>query len=95
VLRGEQVPAAEKVLSLFEPHTALVQRGKARQPTEFGRKVWLDEVDGGVVTRYAVLPGNASEKHGEAPGRAQPGAPRRPLRPPAGPVHRRPRRPHA
>jgi IS5 family transposase len=63
VLRGEKVPAAEKVLSLFEPHTALVQRGKARQPTEFGRKVWLDEVDGGIVTRYAVLAGNASEKH--------------------------------
>jgi IS5 family transposase len=58
VQRGERVPAAEKVLSLFAPHTALIQRGKARQPTEFGARVILDEVDGGIVTRYDVLPGN-------------------------------------
>lgn len=61
VLRGERVPAREKVLSLFEPHTALIRRGKARQPTEFGRKVLLDEVDGGLVTRYAVLAGNPAD----------------------------------
>ena len=58
VLRGEKVPAAEKVLSLFAPHTALIRRGKARQPTEFGHRIVLDEVDGGLVTRYAVLAGN-------------------------------------
>jgi transposase, IS5 family len=58
VVPGQQVPASEKILSLFESHTALVRRGKARQPTEFGRKVLLDEVDGGIVTRYAVLAGN-------------------------------------
>jgi IS5 family transposase len=58
VLRGEAVPATEKLLSLFEPHTALIRRGKARQPTEFGRKVVLDEVEGGLVTRYAILAGN-------------------------------------
>jgi IS5 family transposase len=57
-LRGEAVPAAQKVCSLFEPHTAVIQRGKVRTPTEFGRKLWLDEVDGGVVSRYAVLAGN-------------------------------------
>jgi IS5 family transposase len=62
VLQGEAVPAAEKVLSLFEPHTALIRRGKARQPTEFGRKLWLAEVDGGIVSGYAVLAGNASER---------------------------------
>jgi IS5 family transposase len=58
VLLGEVVPAADKVLSLFEPHTAVLRRGKARVPAEFGRKVVLDEVDGGLVTRYAVLAGN-------------------------------------
>jgi IS5 family transposase len=67
VLRGEKVPAADKVLSLFEPHTALIRRGKARQPAEFGRKVWLDEVDGGVVTRFALLAGNASDRLQVAP----------------------------
>jgi transposase, IS5 family len=58
VFDGEVVPAADKVLSLFEPHTAVLRRGKARVPAEFGRKVLLDEVDGGLVSRYAVLVGN-------------------------------------
>jgi IS5 family transposase len=57
-LRGGAVPPAQKVCSLFEPHTAVIRRGKVRTPTEFGRKLWLDEVDGGIVTRYALLAGN-------------------------------------
>jgi transposase, IS5 family len=61
VLRGERVPATEKVLSLFEPHTALIRRGEARQPTEFGAKLVLDEVEGGLVTRYTVCAGNPDD----------------------------------
>ena len=55
VLQGESVPAAEKLLSLFEPHTQVIQRHKPGQPVEFGRKLWLDETDGGIVSRYALL----------------------------------------
>jgi len=58
VLHGESVPASAKLVSLFEPHTAIVRRGKAHLPAEFGRKIMLDEVDGGVITRYAVMAGN-------------------------------------
>jgi transposase, IS5 family len=58
VLEGELVPAGAKLVSLFESHTAVLRRGKARVPAEFGRKVVLDEVDGGLVTRYVVLVGN-------------------------------------
>lgn len=58
VLHGESVPASAKLVSLFEPHTAIIRRGKAHLPAEFGRKVMLDEVDGGLVTRYSVLVGN-------------------------------------
>jgi IS5 family transposase len=61
VLGGESVPASAKLVSLFEPHTAIVRRGKAHLPAEFGRKIVLDEVDGGLVTRYAVLPGNPAD----------------------------------
>ena len=57
VLRGEQVPAAEKVVSLVEPHTAIIPRHKAGQPVEFGRKLWLAEADGGIVTDAEVLAG--------------------------------------
>jgi transposase, IS5 family len=61
VLHGERVAAGAKVLSLFEPQTAVVRRGKARQPTEFGAKIVLDEVEGGLVTRYSVCEGNADD----------------------------------
>jgi IS5 family transposase len=62
VLQGEQVPASEKLVSLFEPHTAIIRKGKPGKPTEFGRVLWLDEVDGGLISRYAVLTGNPDEK---------------------------------
>jgi IS5 family transposase len=55
VLGGESVPASEKLLSLFEPHTQIVPRFKAGTPVEFGRKLRLDEVEGGIVTGYQVL----------------------------------------
>jgi len=58
VLQGETVPASAKLVSLFEPHTAIVRRGKAHLPAEFGRKIMFDEVEGGLVTRYSVLAGN-------------------------------------
>ena len=61
VLHGERVSAGAKVLSLFEPHTAVLRRGKARQPTEFGAKIVLDEVEGGLVTRFTVCAGNADD----------------------------------
>ena len=61
VLQGAQVGAREKVVSLFEPHTAIIRKGKLRTPTEFGRLVWLDEVDAGIISRYAVLSGNPDE----------------------------------
>ncbi len=54
-LRGEPVPSEEKLVSLFEPHTRIIRRHKAGKPTEFGRKVLLDEVDGGIVSHYAIL----------------------------------------
>jgi hypothetical protein len=35
VLEGEEVPAKEKLVSIFEPHTAIICRGKAKKRTEF------------------------------------------------------------
>ena len=59
VVLGQQVPASDKLVSLFEPHTAIIRRGKpAPHDTEFGRKVWLDEVEGGIISDYRVLNGN-------------------------------------
>lgn len=61
VIHGEAVPAGEKLVSLFEPHTAIIRKGKPGAPTEFGRAIWLSEVEGGIITRYAVLAGNPDD----------------------------------
>jgi IS5 family transposase len=55
VLEGETVPAPDKILSLFEPHTQIIVRHKAGKPVEFGRKLWLEEVDGGIVSGWRLL----------------------------------------
>lgn len=55
VLEGKKVPSEQKVLSLFEPHTRAIPRHKGGALVEFGRQVMLDEVDGGIVTRYEIL----------------------------------------
>jgi transposase, IS5 family len=63
VLQGEQLPAAEKLLSLFEEHTQIITRHKAGKPREFGRKVLIDEVDGGIIiSRYEILSQSGSER---------------------------------
>jgi transposase, IS5 family len=53
--------AAEKVLSLFEPHTQVIRKGKAHKPNEFGRLVRLDEVENGIVSGYEVVAGNQAD----------------------------------
>jgi IS5 family transposase len=61
VLLGEQVSASEKIVSLFEPQSAIIRKDKQANHTSFGRLIWLDEVDGGIISRYAVLEGNPDE----------------------------------
>ncbi len=56
VLKDDPVPSGEKLVSVFEPHTQVIPRFKAGKPAEFGRKLRLDEVEGGLITGFAVLP---------------------------------------
>ena len=51
----------EKVLSMFEPHTEVIRKGKAHKPNEFGRLVRIDEVENGIVSGYQVLTGNPAD----------------------------------
>lgn len=62
VVEGESVPSPEKLYSIFEPHTDLIKRGKARKPVEFGHKVFLAESAQGLITDYRVLDGNPSDE---------------------------------
>ena len=59
---GKTVPPAEKLVSIFEPHTDIIRRGKVNKDTEFGHKVWLGEVEGGFIAQYEVLDGNPADE---------------------------------
>jgi IS5 family transposase len=50
-----------KMLSLFEPHTQVIRKGKAHKPNEFGRLVRIDEVENGIVSGYQVLESNSAD----------------------------------
>jgi IS5 family transposase len=61
VLKGEKVPAAEKIVSIFEDHTDIIRRGKSQSSTEFGHKVFLATGKSGLITQYQVLRGNPDD----------------------------------
>jgi transposase, IS5 family len=55
VLLGETVANAEKLFSIFEPHTELIQRGKQPDPIQYGRKVLVIEDAAGFICDYQVM----------------------------------------
>jgi len=59
VLNGEQVPAQEKVVSIFESHTDIIK--KERRDTEFGHKICLSVGSSSLVYDCAVLEGNPAD----------------------------------
>ena len=56
VLQGETVPAADKIVSLFEPHTDIVRKGG--RDTLYGHKVNLATGRSGLVLDAVVETGN-------------------------------------
>ncbi len=52
----------EKLLSLFEPHTEVIRKGKAAKPTEFGHLAMLHEAEHGLVVDYEVYARRPSDK---------------------------------
>lgn len=56
VLHGQSVPAASKLVSLFEPHTQIIVRGKPKpRDSEFGHKVHFAEVEHGLISYWQVI----------------------------------------
>jgi transposase, IS5 family len=54
VLRGDtHYPG--KVVSVFEPHTDIIRKGKLARPTEFGRVVKIQEAEAQFITDYTVV----------------------------------------
>jgi len=61
VLKGEKVPASEKIVSIFEEHTDIIKRGKSQSPTEFGHKVLITNGRSGLITQYETFRGNPGD----------------------------------
>jgi IS5 family transposase len=61
VVKGEKVPASEKIVSIFEEHTDIIKRGKSQCPTEFGHKIFVSSGKSGLITQYRVFRGNPSD----------------------------------
>ena len=59
VLRGESVPAVEKIVSIFEPHTDIII--KDRRETFYGHKVSLTSGSSGLVLDLVVERGNPAD----------------------------------
>jgi IS5 family transposase len=71
-IRGEKVPARERVFSIFEPHTELIKRGRRNKPVEFGHAVLLCQTSEKFITDYdafeekpadCALTGTIIERH--------------------------------
>jgi IS5 family transposase len=59
VMDGETVPASEKVVSIFEPHTNIIV--KDRRDTLFGHKLCLTGGASGLVLDCVILEGNPAD----------------------------------
>jgi hypothetical protein len=55
VLEGERIPHAEKVFSIFEPHTEWISKGKAGVPVELGLRVAVVEDQHRFIVHHAVM----------------------------------------
>jgi IS5 family transposase len=55
-LFGGDTHVPDKVLSVFEPHTEAIRKGKLVKPTEFGKLITIQEAEGQIVTAYDVHP---------------------------------------
>lgn len=55
VILGETIPHAEKVFSIFEPHTEWISKGKAGVPVELGVRVCVMEDQHRFILRHQVM----------------------------------------
>ena len=55
VLKGEVIPHAEKVFSIFEPHTEWISKGKAGVPVELGVRVAILEDQHRFILHHRVM----------------------------------------
>lgn len=52
-----------KLVSLFQPHSEIIRKGKAGKPNEFGKLVELQEAENQIITHYEVYEERPSDRH--------------------------------
>jgi transposase, IS5 family len=52
-----------KLVSLFEPQTEIIRKGKASKPNEFGKLVQVQEAENQIITHYEVYAERPSDRH--------------------------------
>lgn len=62
VMQGEAIPHAEKVFSLFQPHTEWISKGKAGVPVELGVRVGVVEDQYRFILHHRVMAGETDDK---------------------------------
>jgi hypothetical protein len=62
VIDGEKIPHAEKVFSLFQPHTEWISKGKAGVPVELGMRMCIMEDTHGFILHHKVMQKETDDK---------------------------------
>jgi IS5 family transposase len=52
---GGVTKSQEKIVSVFEPHTEIIRKGKTSKPNEFGKLVKIQEAENQIVTHFEVF----------------------------------------
>lgn len=56
------VTKQEKIVSVFEPHTEIIRKGKASKPTEFGKLVKIQESENQIISHFEVFAERPSDR---------------------------------
>jgi len=61
-LKDEKIPHAEKIFSLFEPHTEFIKKGKLFPPVELGHKLLVTTDQHELILDYRVMDRQPNDK---------------------------------
>ncbi|MCK6486928.1 MAG: ISNCY family transposase [Planctomycetes bacterium] len=64
---GRPVALSDRLFSIFEPHTELIYRGKARAAVEFGHRVLVAEDAAGFIVAAEVMPNGQQDRDAAIP----------------------------
>jgi hypothetical protein len=64
---GRPVELSDRLFSIFEPHTELIYRGKARAQVEFGHRILVAEDSAGFILCAKVMPNGQQDRDAALP----------------------------